>query len=62
MKKSKRSPNMRFRLKKSPKKDKNIFNPFGLDLSSNVEKILGLDSEKNKGYEPGRKYAIKATS
>ena len=53
---------MRFRLKKSPKKDKNIFNPFGLDLSSNVEKILGLDSKKNKGYEPGRKYAIKATS
>ena len=57
-----RSPRRNVKLKDSPKKKQEVFNPFGLDLSSNVDKILGFDTAKNKGYEPGRKYAIKATS
>ena len=35
----------KFKVKLSPKKvAKKVFNPFGMDLSTNVEKILGLDS------------------
>ena len=40
----KRSP-IQYKVKLSPKKvAKKVFNPFGIDLSSNVEKILGTDS------------------
>ena len=43
-KSSKRSPK-KFKVKLSPKKvPKKVFNPFGIDLSTNVEKILGTDS------------------
>lgn len=36
-KKSRRKMNVRFKVKLSPKKkEKEIFNPFGLDLSTNV--------------------------
>ena len=43
--KSPRKSPMKFKVKLTPKvKPKQVFNPFGLDLSSNVEKILGTDS------------------
>ena len=56
------SPKKKFVVKSNRKKQQDVFNPFGLDLSSKVDKILGFDRVKNKGYEAGRKYAIKATS
>ena len=48
LKKEKKSPRkkaFKFKVKLSPKKvPKKVFNPFGMDLSTNVEKILGMDS------------------
>ena len=45
---SKRSPKrqpVKFKVKFSPKRQpKQVFNPFNIDLSSNVQKILGTDS------------------
>lgn len=48
------------RNKKIIKKKKDIFNPFDIDLSTNTEKILGINLQNENIHMPSRKNVLKS--